>query len=286
MSLQQIPLSPSSPWPAGIKLPPARNPSHRELGAAASRTAQPDRSSDTALEGPARENSLVQRAIGGDAEALEELFSVNINKLRKIAFTVLRNKEDAEDALQNAFLSAHRKLATFKGQSRFSTWLTSIVLNSALMALRKNNLRPESSLDEIIDSSPSRVSCGIADSRKNPEQAYAEAELKTLIEDRIRRLPRRLQTAFRVHMFTGMSVAESSAALGVQPTTFKARVFRARQHVTRSLRLALRLRTRSSTGCRSHRRKVREFADGATALANGRGRASRVAGVQRSFVGE
>jgi len=252
MSLRQMPFSPSSPWPAGFELPSALGPSECETQADSRRAVEPNRFSGTTEEGPeGGQDPLVQRAIGGDAAALEQLFSVNISKLRKIAFTVLRNKEDAEDALQNAFLSAYRKLATFQGQSKFSTWLTSIVFNSALMALRKNNLRPESSLDEIMDSSPARVTSSIADSRKNPEQAYAEAELKALVENRIRRLPRRLQTAFRIHMFTGMSVAESSAILEVQPTTFKARVFRARQHVTRSLRLALRVGTESSASCRA-----------------------------------
>lgn len=155
MSLQQIPLAPSYTWVGTDKLPTALGIRNGESGAVDSWTSKPDHSRDAASPDPlGKEDALVWRAIAGDAEALEQLFTVNTDRLRQIAFAILRNKEDAEDALQNAFLSACRKLSTFKGQSTFSTWLTSIVINSARMARRKNNSHAESSLDEILVSSP------------------------------------------------------------------------------------------------------------------------------------
>lgn len=241
MSLQQIPLS--YPWVGTGKHPPALGIRHGESGAVDSCASKPDHSRDAACPVPAsKQDALVRRAIAGDAEALEQLFTVNTDKLRQIAFAVLRNKEDAEDALQNALLSAYRNLATFKSQSTFSTWLTSIVINSARMARRKNISRSEASLDEILGTCPARLEREIVDTRENPEQAYGETELRALIEDRIQRLPRRLQTAFRVHAFSGISLAESSAVLGVQLGTLKARIFRARQHITKSLRQTMRMR--------------------------------------------
>lgn len=282
MSLQQIPLSPSYPWAGSGKLPRAVEIGNRESGAAGARTSPRNLASGAAHPDPAsRENTLVQQAIRGDAEALERLFTVNTGRLRKIAFAVLRNKEDAEDALQNAFLSACRNLATFKGQSTFATWLTSIVINSARMARRKNNSRPESSLDEILDTSLGQTRREIAETRSNPEQACAETELNALIEHRIRRLPRRLQAAFRLHTLAELSLAESSAVLGVQPGTVKARIFRAQQNITRSMRLALRIRVPKSAAHFGNRYKGRVLTSRA-GLANKPGE-SRTANLQESL---
>lgn len=253
MSLQQIPFSPSYPWAGTSKLPSAVKIRRRESGAAGTWTSQPDPASGAAHPDPASsEDALVQRAIDGNAEALEELFTVNRDKLRRIAFGVLRNEEDAEDALQDAFLSAYRNLAKFQARSKFSTWLARIVINSALMARRRKCLRPESSLDEILDSSPGCLSGKLADTQNSPERACAQTELRALIEDRIQRLPRRLQTAFRICTIGGLSTAESTALLGIHHSTLKARVFRARHQVAKSLRAALRTGVPKSPSCRSN----------------------------------
>src|SRR5215475_287145 len=70
-------------------------------------------------------------------EALEEMFAASRARFLKVAYSVLRNKEDAEDAVQDAFLSAHRNLCSFEGRAALTTWLTRIVLNAALMMRRK-----------------------------------------------------------------------------------------------------------------------------------------------------
>lgn len=89
----------------------------------------------------------VQRAIAGDFLASEELFATRATRLYRIAFSVLHNKEDAEDAVQNSLCNALINLRSFKGRSSFSTWLTRIVINSALMILRKNRNARELSID-------------------------------------------------------------------------------------------------------------------------------------------
>ncbi len=83
-----------------------------------------------------QEWAAIQRALEGDPDALATLFLPDQARLYRSAFSLLRNKEDAEDALQNAFLSAYVSLNTFEGKSRFSTWLTRIVLNASLMNRR------------------------------------------------------------------------------------------------------------------------------------------------------
>ena len=282
MSLQQIPLSTSYSWPDTSNLPHFPGVQGRALRTKHSPSTGQERSNDAVfINCFDEENALVRRAIAGDAQALEQLFTVNTDRLRQIAFAILRNKEDAEDALQNAFLSACHKLSTFKGQSTFSTWLTSIVINSARMARRKNNSHAESSLDEILVTSPGCLKRQIRDRRDNPEQACAQAELRALVENRIQRLPRRLQTAFRIRTLGGLSVAESSALLGVQATTLKARVFRAQQHITKSLRLALRIRIPKSASRRGNRSRTRALTTRAR-LACNTGE-SRTTNVQSGF---
>ena len=267
MSLQQIPILPPYPWPAPSTFPPAHKIPDPSLGTANSWTS-PDRSSADGHQDPGdTEDALVQRAIDGDREALEELFAVNTERLRRLAFGVLRNKEDAEDALQDALLSAYRNLDKFQARSRFSTWLGRIVINSALMARRKKGLRPESSLDEILDSNPGFLRGRIEDSRNSPERACAQTELRALIDEGIQRLPPRLQAAFRVCTLAGLSTAESTALLGVHHSTLKARVFRARHQVVKSLRVALRAETSKSASRRGNRYEANGFAGGVAPLA-------------------
>ena len=87
-------------------------------------------------------------ALAGDANALSPIFAHHSSKLFRAAFSLLRNKEDAEDALQEGLANAYIHLNSFQRRSLFSTWLTRIVMNAALMTLRRKRARPETSLDE------------------------------------------------------------------------------------------------------------------------------------------
>lgn len=185
------------------------------------------------------ESALVHRALAGNSEALERLLAPHIARLHRIAFRVLGNKEDAEDAVQDGLLSAHRKLKSFQGRSRFSTWLTRIVINAALMLRRRKSVRPESSLDEMEGGITADPRNRIVDPQCNPEQLCASAESGALIEESVRRLPRKLQAAFRLCKMEGLSEVESAAILGVGRGTCKARLFRARKQLARSLPRAL-----------------------------------------------
>jgi RNA polymerase sigma-70 factor (ECF subfamily) len=154
------------------------------------------RSSTTTRPGPAplsraarRDWKLVQQAVAGDSRAREELFTIHTARLYRTAFSVLRNKEDAQDAVQNSLCSAFLNLGSFKGQSLFSTWLTRIVINSALMIRRSRTGHVETSLDEMIDSQPERLRHRIVHSAPNPEEAYAASETNELVSEQIRKLP-------------------------------------------------------------------------------------------------
>src|ERR1700675_1084273 len=94
------------------------------------------------------EEQLIDRGLKGDAQALDALFARNSRALYQTALRVLGNPEDAEEALQEGLLSAYRSLPRFERRSQFSTWLTRIVINAALMRRRSKRSRPAVSLDD------------------------------------------------------------------------------------------------------------------------------------------
>jgi RNA polymerase sigma-70 factor (ECF subfamily) len=183
--------------------------------------------------------AVVQQALAGNADAQEHLFAPHSRKLYRIAFGLLHNKEDAEDAVQDGLCKAFTSLRSFQGRSSFSTWLTRIVINSALMARRRKRFHSEASLDEILDGHPEQLPRGIAKERPDPERIYAENEIQALIEEHVRQLPPTLQVAFRLQAINGLSVTESSQALGIRANAFKSRVSRARSRLAYALQRSL-----------------------------------------------
>jgi RNA polymerase sigma-70 factor (ECF subfamily) len=179
--------------------------------------------------------ALVQQAIAGNCEAQEHLFSSHLKRLYRTAFALLHNREDAEDALQNGLLSAYANLRCFKGRSSFSTWLTRIVINSALMARRKNRTHAEASLDEIMEDRPERVLNGVVDMRPDPEKSCAVNEVDAILQKQVLTLSPPLRAAFRLRAIDGLSTAESCRVLGVAPSAFKSRICRVRQKLAARL---------------------------------------------------
>jgi len=187
----------------------------------------------------ANEQALVQQAIEGDANALELLLAPNLGRLLRVALAMLRNREDAEDALQDGLCKAHRRLSSFQGRSSFATWLTRIVMNSALMILRRKRSHPEFSLDAMMDNQSDWLAKVAADKRPNPEQICAMVELNALIEEQILRLPAAEQAAFRHYTINGHSMVDSCLTFGIPATTFKSRILRTRRKLARGLQHSL-----------------------------------------------
>jgi RNA polymerase sigma-70 factor (ECF subfamily) len=179
--------------------------------------------------------AAIQRAIAGDRQAQENLFLPYTAKLYRIALSVLRNKEDAEDALQNALLQAYLNLGRFQGRSSFFSWLTRITINSALMLRRKRNSHPEPSLDESLNGEPDWFE-QVADARPTPEIIYSQTETNALVDQHLRQLSPEMQTAFRLRVQNGFSIKESCRVVGTSASTFKSRVSRARQKLACGLR--------------------------------------------------
>ena len=196
--------------------------------------------------GMGKEWAVIQQAIAGNADAQEHLFAHHTDRLYRTVFSVLRNKEDAEDALQDGLCKAYTSLRSFQGRSSFSTWLTRIVINAAFMIRRKKSSHPEASLDDILESQPEKLTNGIVDARPDPEKICAAIETNTLVETQIRQLPPALQTALRLYTTNNLSIRESSYVLGIQVTALKSRISRARRKLVHGLQLPLRPNTSAS----------------------------------------
>jgi RNA polymerase sigma-70 factor (ECF subfamily) len=196
----------------------------------------------------ANEWDLVQQAIAGNEVALEILLAPNLGRLYRVAFTMLRNKEDAEDVLQEALCKAYGCLSSFEGRSKFSTWLTRIVINSALMALRHKRSQLECSLDEMMEDHPESLAMRTADKRPDPEQLHAMMELYEIIEKRLHRLPALDRESIRHYAIDGHSVRESCLALGIPIAAFKSRILRTRRKLAHGLKSLSHSRATSSNG--------------------------------------
>jgi len=182
---------------------------------------------------------LIQQAVAGKSDSQNALFAAYSSRLYRTAFAVLRNKEDAEDALQDALCNAHIHLRSFQGRSSFATWLTRIVLNSALMIRRRQNSRAALSLHEVMEDQEGGAGREFADIGPNPEEICREAELEGFLAAEVERLPSKLQTALQLREVEGLSIEESSCKLGLGKNAFKSRLLRARRRVIDSLNNSL-----------------------------------------------
>src|ERR1700757_1977858 len=123
---------------------------------------------------------LVVSARAGDAAAFEELVARYEDKIFRLTSNITGNREDAEDAMQDAFLKAYAHLNNFHGESRFYTWLVRIAANEALMRLRKR--RPNHfSIDQPIEGDSDLMPRELDDWRPNPEQLYAKSEIDKIV---------------------------------------------------------------------------------------------------------
>ncbi|HUL17579.1 MAG TPA: sigma-70 family RNA polymerase sigma factor [Terriglobales bacterium] len=173
--------------------------------------------------------------VDGSKRALEEVLVNCRPQLFWHAFRILSNHEDAEDALQQAFLSALRHFDQFEGRSKLSTWLTRVVINAALMVRRGKHGDRETSLENWVSSREDRAPRQIADLKPDPEQICGTSEIGALIWEKVDLLPPPLRAAFQLRYMDGMSCEEAAQSLGITPSALKARVLRARREMASRL---------------------------------------------------
>jgi RNA polymerase sigma factor (sigma-70 family) len=156
---------------------------------------------------------------------------------RRILFTLSRitkNKEDAEDAFQESILKAFIHFGNFNRASSFSTWLTRISINSALMILRKRRVRPEVSIDGPIDGSTT-LQWEIADRRPDPEQFYIQRESGRRLQSAISKLPSVYRRVFEIRLRADGSMKEIAEEAGITIAATKSRLLRARKALQSSI---------------------------------------------------
>ena len=174
------------------------------------------------------EARLVESAQKGNVEAFGDLVRMYDRRLFRVALHILHHREDAEDVVQNACLSAFQHVAGFRGECRFSTWLLKITVNEALTRLRSRN--HEQASTDGLDSWVEEVfeQRDIPDWRLHPERQYQRAELRCLLQNALEQLPVAYSVVFMLRDIEGFSTAEVADALRITISATKVRLLRAR----------------------------------------------------------
>ncbi len=180
--------------------------------------------------------TLVRRILAGDLAAFEQLMRANNRRLYRLARATLRDDAEAEDALQDAYLAAHRALPGFRGESSLSTWLARLVSNECLGRLRRkarrDNIFPIGALDAEVDP---EVAMDDARQPEPPDRALVRAQMRALLERRLDALPQGFRSVFVLRAVEELSVEETAQALGIPEATVRSRHFRARSLLRESL---------------------------------------------------
>ena len=187
-----------------------------------------DRSTDVS------DTALAARIAAGDRGAFEQLMRRYNRRLFRVARATLGEDRDAEDALQDAYLAAYRSIASFRGGSTLSTWLTRIVLNECYARLRRTARRDN--VVPITLSADGELPLDVHDTNaESPEQAAMREEIRQLLVRHVDALPSDLRTVFVMRSVEDLSVEETAQCLGIPEATVRTRHFRARALLRDSL---------------------------------------------------
>ena len=185
--------------------------------------AQPDYTSLTDVE-------LARLCAARDREAVRRVTTVNNQRLFRAAWSILRNRADAEEAVQAGYLKAFASIEAFTGMASLSTWLTRIVINEALGRLRTARRR-RAWLDKagvfVMDEYRENLMSG--SNPRDPDVELARKQLRVLLENAIAALPDEFRSVFVLREIEGLAVDETAEALGLPPNTVKTRLLRARR---------------------------------------------------------
>jgi len=171
---------------------------------------------------------LVHATQDGDVSAFEELVDRYDRKLLRIAEHITHNREDSQDAVQEAFLKAFQHVGEFREDSQFSTWLIRITVNQALMKVRKRRTTKVVSLDDDFQADGDIFPREVADWAPNPEELYRGGELRNILVKALEKLRPILRAVFVLRDIEGLSIDQTAEVLNLSPTAVKARLFRAR----------------------------------------------------------
>jgi RNA polymerase sigma-70 factor, ECF subfamily len=171
---------------------------------------------------------LVAAARSGSAAAFAELRDIYAHRVYRKLLTITKNREDAEDALQDTFLRAYKALHTFEERASFSTWVPRIGINSALMILRKRRVRSEVSFDRPRETEEDLHDLELKDTSPTPEHICVHRQRYAHLLRSIRKLQPLLRQVIELQMKDDCSVREIAQALHISEAAAKSRISRAR----------------------------------------------------------
>jgi RNA polymerase sigma-70 factor (ECF subfamily) len=174
---------------------------------------------------------LAGRALARDAGAFRTIMQRHNRRLYRIARSILRNNTEAEDAVQDAYVSAFTHLASYRGESTLATWLSRIVMNEALGRLRQRRHTVDIAALESVRSEADIIQFPLSTPSDDPERTMAQRQILQLVEQATDNLPEVFRLVLVTRVIEGMSVEETSELLGIKPETVKTRLHRARQLV-------------------------------------------------------
>jgi RNA polymerase sigma-70 factor, ECF subfamily len=193
--------------------------------------------------GPARRRAMARdeyaflaAAKRGDSAAFEILCKQSASTVFHVARRMMRSNEDAEDVVQESFQLAFIHLKSFKGDSRFSTWLSRIAINAALMKLRKKHRLWDVSLDEPAETEQPSSRLDVEDQGLNPEQLYAQKERQRILSEALDELTPGMRKAIQLRELDERSTEETARIMGISVGAVKARVFHGRRKLRERLK--------------------------------------------------
>jgi RNA polymerase sigma-70 factor, ECF subfamily len=174
------------------------------------------------------DESLVRQAQAGDNSAFEALMARHQRNAHRLALSILRNQEDAEDEVQNAFWKAYEHLGQFHQDFKFSTWMNRIVVNQCLMRLRKDRRARFLYLDDGLQAGEEIAALELPEERPTPEEALGQSEVHRLVMDEVRRIPPLLRDVIVMRDVEEREMPDVASKLGISLAAAKSRLLRAR----------------------------------------------------------
>ncbi|MBS1841025.1 MAG: sigma-70 family RNA polymerase sigma factor [Acidobacteria bacterium] len=182
------------------------------------------------------EAQTIARILAGEKELFHDLIRPYERMVYLTVFAMLKNETEAEDAAQDAFVNAYRYLASFRAESKFSTWLTMIAINQARQKLRRDKKVGFESIEETIEDNDGEFTPAfLTDWREVPLEALERKELREALQKAVTELPDKYRQVFSLRDIQGLSIQETSEALNMNPGLVKIRLRRARIMLQKSL---------------------------------------------------
>jgi len=182
---------------------------------------------------------MIAAILAGDTQLYHQLIRPHERSVYMMALSYMKNEADAEDVAQEAFLKAFHHLATFRSESKFSTWLVGIALNEARSRLRREGVLRMESLDDTTEDGGHISPAVLRDWREVPSEALERKEVRQMLQRAITGLPEKYREVFILRDVEELNVFETAAALGITVTNVKVRLHRARLMLQKQLSPAL-----------------------------------------------